>query len=44
MAAITDSKQYENSQFTLKMGGGAYLYFLSQKGGGGLNNSMEGTK
>ena len=43
MAAITDSKQYENSQFTLKMGG-AYLYFLSQKGGGGLNNTMEGTK
>lgn len=43
MAAITDSKQYENSQFTLKIGGGGlFIFFIPERGG--LNNTMEGTK
>ena len=36
MAAITDSKQYENSQFTLKMGGDLFIFFIPERGGGGL--------
>ena len=40
MAAITDSKQYENSQFTLKMGGLIYIFYPRK--GGGLIISWKG--